>query len=428
MLRRPSTKALNLRSILFASTYHEYRNLINLGSNSNNRIHHTNHITSKMAQQHSDANGPQTTKDAPFDQRRALIDLVNKAIRLTWILNSIAKHRSKSFYHEHDCILSAAEWSQTRTEEFYATFNRAEFVGASSLEGEMVTLFTDLVVKQREMADHVHNLDVRGPAPLTKTDDLAKDMLSAMDDYEKRGFDVDLFNMVLYWAVNYDEDTYDKHNALMPLFWDVGRLEKRLGIATFLARCRDVERIEREKRRDAARTDDFKEFAHELSEAESKKDSEDDEDANWSDGDIRLGKLMMNLQSQSAGSRHNDDPKEQQLQLAKLVLELWKWDRRRFCMDKTARMACRPWSYIKEFREVQWSRNMREYLAVGHLQPVADEETEGLECDLDPAAADRFLMKLDEEVRERLFKDEDQNTRRSLGFRLTPEPASKEKQ
>ncbi|RDI82560.1 High-affinity methionine permease [Venturia inaequalis] len=128
-------------------------------------------------------------------------------------------------------------------------------------------------------------------------------------------------------------------------------------------------------------------------------------------------KLMLQLKSRSVGVEHDDDLKEEQFQLAKLILGLWKSDRLRYCYDTIWRIAREmPWIIRVNYYRLKKPIEIGKYFTKGHFETVEVEDTVAHECDMNPGQVDKYLMGLDEEVRERLLKDEDEDTRRSLGF------------
>lgn len=134
------------------------------------------------------------------------------------------------------------------------------------------------------------------------------------------------------------------------LLWDLGRIERRLRISTFQARCRDTKQKEEDRKRQSAHAELMEQRAKRIAEAESEPNTAD---YDLDDKHIRALKLRFQLQSRPAGTQHDPDAEEEQFQLARLVSELWKWDRRAFAMDKVGARGggSWPWSVAKKFRK-----------------------------------------------------------------------------
>ncbi|KAE9975851.1 hypothetical protein BLS_009985 [Venturia inaequalis] len=369
----------------------------------------------------------QSSRDVFFNGSPELVVLVNKAINLTWKLKAVTKHRSESFYHESDYILYAASFVQESFEDFHSAFLHAKFSKESSLEDDISKLFTDLEGKLKNMIHCTILLDIRGPAALKKTEELAKtvllefekaekDALLKMEDAEKAALlklgdvekatslklddvekaielqpddvdeekiHIDVVYHMIRWAANFGWNSGARQCELLLLSLDLDRITEQLKISTFQAHCRDTKQKEAERRRTSAKAEDIEGLAQLILEHEA---------SNFGFEKImRTGKLILQLQSRSVGIEHDDDVKEEQFQLAKLILGLWKSDR---------------------LRPIEFGK----YFTKGHFETVEVEDTAAHECDMNPGQVDKYLMGLDEEVRERLLKDEDKDTRRSLGF------------
>ncbi|RDI82707.1 hypothetical protein Vi05172_g7349 [Venturia inaequalis] len=226
----------------------------------------------------------QSSRDVFSNGSPELIVLVNKAINLTWKLKAVTKHHSESFYHESDYILYIASVVQESFEDFHSAFLHAKFSKESSLEDGISKLFTDLEGKLKNMIHCAILLDVRGPASLKKTEELAKtvlleiekaekDALLKMEDAEKAALlklgdaekatslklddvekvielqpddvdeekiHIDLVDHIIKWAANFGWNSGARQRELLWLSLDLDRITEQLKISTFQARCRDT--------------------------------------------------------------------------------------------------------------------------------------------------------------------------------------------
>lgn len=131
----------------------------------------------------------------------------------------------------------------------------------------------------------------------------------------------------------------------------------------------------------------------------------------------QLAKCMLEILPKKAGAAEEENTfKTKQMQMARIMLELWKHDREQHCTKilipelKGVRRSERG-----PVQRLRMKELFKEYRHEGYWIPqavtTAGEDSVTEMCDREPGS---FLIWLEKEVLEEVLRDEDEDTKRSL--------------